>query len=137
MNTINHPQHYTQGAIEAIDIIEVWNLGFHRGAALKYILRAPYKGKPVEDYRKAAWYLRRYADAVNNLHPVDRGAMPGLAALSVKAVLKAWKINPGAMRAQAVHAIAYGALDTDLLLAAAQHLEEAANFWECEGNNDE
>lgn len=56
--TVNHPDHYNQG-IEAIDIIESWNLNFSLGNAIKYILRAPYKGSKREDIKKAIWYLER------------------------------------------------------------------------------
>lgn len=58
LEAINHPEHYNQG-IEAIDIIESWNLNFSLGNAIKYILRAPYKGSKKEDIKKAIWYLER------------------------------------------------------------------------------
>lgn len=57
---INHPPHYTHGGIEAIDVIEAWELGYDLGNALKYIARHAYKGKPLEDMRKCRWYLNRY-----------------------------------------------------------------------------
>jgi hypothetical protein len=42
-------------------VIEVWELRFNLGNAVKYISRAGKKdaGKFVEDLRKAAWYLNR------------------------------------------------------------------------------
>lgn len=52
-------QHYKTGNIEAIDVIEDWQLGFHLGNAIKYIARAKHKGSEQEDLEKAAWYLRR------------------------------------------------------------------------------
>lgn len=57
---VNHPDHYLPGTYETINIIEAYNLGFHRGNALKYILRAGRKtlGKK-EDLQKAIWYLQR------------------------------------------------------------------------------
>ena len=55
---VSHPSHYNQG-IEAIDIIESWDLNFSLGNAIKYILRSPYKGKQIEDLEKAKWYLER------------------------------------------------------------------------------
>ena len=55
---VSHPNHYNQG-IEAIDIIESWNLNFSLGNVIKYILRSPYKGKQIEDLEKAKWYLER------------------------------------------------------------------------------
>lgn len=59
---INHPDHYNQGNIEVIDVIEDWNLGFHLGNAIKYISRSKHKGKEKEDLEKAKWYLQRYID---------------------------------------------------------------------------
>ena len=55
---VNHPSHYNQG-IEAIDIIESWDLNFSLGNAIKYILRSSYKGKQIEDLEKARWYIDR------------------------------------------------------------------------------
>ena len=55
---VNHPSHYNQG-IEAIDIIESWDLNFSLGNAIKYIPRIPYKDKQIEDLEKAKWYLER------------------------------------------------------------------------------
>jgi hypothetical protein len=56
---VNHPSHYTQGAIETIDVIEDWNLGYHLGQVIKYISRCDHKGKRLEDLKKAQWYLER------------------------------------------------------------------------------
>lgn len=54
---VNHPQHYQWLPVEAIQITE--HFGFCLGNALKYILRADRKGRPLEDLRKAEWYLKR------------------------------------------------------------------------------
>lgn len=56
---VNHPAHYTMGRIEVIEAIEEWGLGYHLGNVVKYVARADRKGKPVEDIRKAMWYLER------------------------------------------------------------------------------
>ena len=56
---VDHPKHYCAGAIEVIDVIEDWNLGFCLGNTVKYIARAPHKGTELQDLRKAAWYLQR------------------------------------------------------------------------------
>lgn len=58
-DNINHPSHYKQGQIEVIDIIEDQKLGYHDGNAVKYILRHRYKGRPIDDLKKAIWYLNR------------------------------------------------------------------------------
>ena len=64
---VSHPSHYNQG-IEAIDIIESWDLNFSLGNAIKYILRSPYKGKQIEDLEKARWYIDR---EINRLKEVS------------------------------------------------------------------
>lgn len=59
---VNHPSHYNHGKYEVIDIlqdqltVDEFN-GFCKANALKYILRAGYKGDASEDYKKAIWYL--------------------------------------------------------------------------------
>ena len=55
---VSHPSHYNQG-IEAIDIIESWDLNFSLGNVIKYTLRAPYKENMIQDLEKAKWYLER------------------------------------------------------------------------------
>jgi hypothetical protein len=59
-DNINHPIHY-QGLsdIEAIDVIEEFELNFHLGNAVKYILRAGKKDNRIQDLKKAIWYLDR------------------------------------------------------------------------------
>lgn len=58
-NKVDHPRHYNTGNIEVIDAIEAWNLGFNLGNVVKYVARCDHKGTPLEDLRKAAWYLNR------------------------------------------------------------------------------
>ena len=57
-DAINHPPHYTKG-IETSDYIESWEMGFVEGNIIKYITRYKYKNKPIEDLKKAQWYLNR------------------------------------------------------------------------------
>lgn len=57
---VNHPQHYTQGPIEVIDLIEGFGLGYHLGNVVKYVLRSPHKGNEIQDLEKARWYLDRW-----------------------------------------------------------------------------
>ncbi len=60
---VDHPSHYqTFSGLEAVDVIEAFELDWHRGNALKYILRAGKKpGQPADqDIEKAVWYLRRW-----------------------------------------------------------------------------
>lgn len=58
-DAVNHPAHYNVGKIEVIDAIEEWKLGFNDGNAVKYIARHRQKGRPVEDLKKALWYIAR------------------------------------------------------------------------------
>lgn len=56
---VNHPAHYNLGGIEVIDAIEAWGLTFKLANVVKYVARADHKGKPLEDLKKAQWYLNR------------------------------------------------------------------------------
>jgi hypothetical protein len=56
---INHPEHYQASGIEAIDVIEGFDLNFNLGNVIKYILRADKKGNKKQDLEKAQWYLKR------------------------------------------------------------------------------
>lgn len=59
-SAVDHPSYY-QGKIEVIDFIEDKKLGFNLGNCVKYIARCHLKHKdnPVEDLKKARWYLDR------------------------------------------------------------------------------
>jgi Protein of unknwon function (DUF3310) len=61
-SAVDHPKHYNHGSIEAITVIEDWNLGFNLGNAVKYLSRADHKGNAIEDLRKAIWYIQRELD---------------------------------------------------------------------------
>jgi len=63
---VNHPEHYTAGKVEVIEILEqavqdapdpvsgglLWQ-------TLKYLLRLWYKNNMLQDAKKARWYLNR------------------------------------------------------------------------------
>jgi hypothetical protein len=63
---VNHPSHYTFGAIEVIDALEAWNLGYHLGNVIKYVVRSRHKGNYLEDLQKARWYLEREIQRAHN-----------------------------------------------------------------------
>lgn len=64
---VNHPDHYNPGPLEVINIIEEYQLGFHLGNTVKYILRAGKKSDDiVTDLEKAKFYLDRYIEKVKN-----------------------------------------------------------------------
>jgi hypothetical protein len=57
---VNFPAHYNQGKIEVIDYIEdKFADDYFLANVCKYISRAKFKGKEIEDLKKAAWYLDR------------------------------------------------------------------------------
>ena len=63
-DSVNHPSHYNSHPakcecgrrIECLDISRF--MGFNLGNALKYIWRCDYKNSPIEDLRKAVFYLQ-------------------------------------------------------------------------------
>ena len=62
-DSVNHPSHYTNGAIECIDAIESQLTpeeyrGYLKGNIAKYIWRERQKGG-TESLEKARWYLDR------------------------------------------------------------------------------
>ena len=68
-----YPDHYQSNTnLEAIDVIEAFDLNFHRGNIVKYVLRAgkktekgyENKQKQLEDLNKAKWYLSRLIEVV-------------------------------------------------------------------------
>jgi hypothetical protein len=70
VDLVNRPDHYNNGAIEAIEAIKAsmpeheFN-GYLKGNALKYLWRYDYKGKPIEDLRKCKWYIERLIKEIN------------------------------------------------------------------------
>jgi hypothetical protein len=66
---VNSPVHYTNGSQEAIVTIEEaieeapsMKAGFLHGQVLKYLLRVWLKDNPLQDLKKAQWYLTRLID---------------------------------------------------------------------------
>lgn len=60
---VTKPAHYNQGGVEAIDSIKAalgteGFLAYCHGNAMKYLLRAKYKGNYVQDMQKASTYIR-------------------------------------------------------------------------------
>ena len=57
---VEHPQHYNiPGSIEVIYFIESCSLDFNEGNVVKYITRHKHKSKPLEDLKKARFYIDR------------------------------------------------------------------------------
>lgn len=62
---VNHPSHYTDGAIEHITYVASrpgWIKGYTIGNCTKYLHRAGLKdgSSELQDLRKAAWFLDYY-----------------------------------------------------------------------------
>lgn len=67
---VEHPSHYTSGGIECIDAMKAMLAGYEQakiatkfywhflsGQVLKYLWRWPLKERPLQDLKKARWYL--------------------------------------------------------------------------------
>lgn len=68
---VNHPSHYqSKSGIEAIDVIEAFDLGFNLGNVVKYILRCGKKDSDIQELKKAKWYLER---EISNRERSDHG----------------------------------------------------------------
>lgn len=72
VDNVNHPQHYT-GGIECIDAM-LQQFGkeqvksFCLLNAFKYLFRCNKKhNTPIEDIKKAIWYLNKYIEITNNI----------------------------------------------------------------------
>ena len=63
-DSVNRPAHYASGGIECIEAIKASMsreafLGYLKGNVQKYLWRYEKKANPVEDLKKARWYLDR------------------------------------------------------------------------------
>jgi hypothetical protein len=64
VDNVNNPDHYNTGSIECIEYLQdnmSWEgfTGYLEGNCKKYMHRWRYKTKPLEDLKKARWYLDR------------------------------------------------------------------------------
>lgn len=72
-DNVNHPSHYQGEGIECIDAMKA-AFGVSEVAtfcklnAFKYIWRSEQKGNYEEDMKKAAWYLNKHNELVNQLN---------------------------------------------------------------------
>jgi len=67
---VEKPAHYNVGNIECIEYLKdnlPWEAytGYLEGNAKKYMHRWRHKGKPVEDLKKAIWYLNRLVEELD------------------------------------------------------------------------
>ena len=68
-DVVNSPAHYNEKGVECIEAIEASMSaeefqGYLKGNLMKYTWRYKYKGKPVEDLKKAEWYLKKLIASV-------------------------------------------------------------------------
>jgi len=68
VDMVNSPPHYNQTGIECIHAIPAaTDKGFKyylQGNIMKYLWRFDYKDKPLEDLKKAQWYLDKLIEEV-------------------------------------------------------------------------
>ena len=74
-DVVEKPRHYNEHNIEAIDVIKLVSrdapdgfCGSLIGNVQKYIYRCWYKGKDLEDLKKARWYLDRLIKYMEKKH---------------------------------------------------------------------
>lgn len=58
-------KHYEHGALEPIDVIDAWGLGFSEGCIVKYVARWRHKDG-LKDLYKAKWYLNHLINLAGN-----------------------------------------------------------------------
>lgn len=69
-DVVDNPYHYNRKGIECIQAIEASMSeeefkGYLKGNVLKYVWRYTYKGRPLEDLKKARWYLDKLIKRVD------------------------------------------------------------------------
>lgn len=76
-DSINHPSHYETGKFECIDVMQESlgledTKGFCLGNAFKYLYRCRKKHEtPVEDVKKAIWYLGKFLELEGKTNDPD------------------------------------------------------------------
>ena len=80
---VNHPPHYTKGAIECIQAIwasmsEEEYVGFLKGQVIKYMWRLESKENALEDVRKAGYYQQKLEEFLRDRpHIFGKPDFPG------------------------------------------------------------
>tara|TARA_Y100000401_G_scaffold81534_1_gene66945 strand:+ start:436 stop:867 length:432 start_codon:yes stop_codon:yes gene_type:complete len=83
---VNHPDHYASSAIECIDAMEAMvdsqgrnyrivltgHMFYLWQVIFKYIWRWPFKEKPIEDLKKAEFYLKKLIKALEKTNYVQK-----------------------------------------------------------------
>lgn len=65
---VSHPPHYTshKSGVECIDVTE--HMSFCIGNAMKYLWRHQEKGNPIQDLKKAVWYIQREIERLEKMN---------------------------------------------------------------------
>lgn len=96
------PRHYNShpSGVEVIELTE--GLDFCTGNAVKYICRHELKGSPVEDLKKAMWYLERASILA------DEGALPAAGRKAVGRIARYIENEPSTGVREALGLILFG-----------------------------
>lgn len=123
-SAVDHPKHYNVGQIEVIDAIEALELGFHLGNAVKYLARAPHKGREKEDLEKACWYLQRARTYVSSQGGRLSTRTKPLSKIEIAGLVSDWKLPPNLGEALACIGNALQALSgtSNFLSSAEQYI---------------
>jgi hypothetical protein len=69
-NTQQGGSHYIDMAVEPWDVVDSWpieqQIGFHRGNALKYLMRLGTKDAAVQEVQKAAHYVTKLIEVLES-----------------------------------------------------------------------
>ncbi len=70
-DNVDRPEHYNKFGIECITAIKASMSdeefkGYLKGNLIKYTWRYSYKSKPLEDLKKAKWYLNKLIEEIEN-----------------------------------------------------------------------
>ena len=69
-NTQQGGSHYIDMAVEPWDVVDSWpieqQIGFHRGNALKYLMRLGTKDAAVQEAQKAAHYVTKLIEVLES-----------------------------------------------------------------------
>lgn len=70
---VNHPKHYKShpSGIECIEVTR--HMSFNIGNAIKYLWRADHKDAPIQDLKKAIWYINDEISKREKLVALDEG----------------------------------------------------------------
>lgn len=62
--------HYKRMTVQPWDVVDSWpmeqRIGYYRGNALKYIMRAGAKDETVQELEKAKHYIDKLIETINN-----------------------------------------------------------------------